>query len=102
MNSLDAIAQRLRDLARQCENVTGIHPVMANRVLQNAVTDLDTCANNLYRAANCGIGPEGDINLALTLATAHAEHRRGDLASTQDRLLEALAYVERQRMEATA
>lgn len=103
MNSLNSIAQRLRDVAHTCETAGGgIHPVMLGRIVRKIPTDLHTCANNLYRAANCGIGPDGDITLALALATAHIEHTRGDLAGAQDHLLEALAYVERQRMEVEA
>lgn len=102
MNTLNAIAQRLRDIARQAEQVQGIHPVMAARVVARIPTDLHTCANNLYQAANCGIGPDGDITLALTLATAHQEHRRGDLLGAEDYLLEALAYVQAQKQEAAA
>ena len=102
MNTLDTIALRLRDRANQLDGTTPIHPVMLGRIARDTATDLHTCANNLYRANNCGIGPDGDITLALALATAHAEHRHGDLAKAQDLLLEALAYIEKQRQEVGA
>lgn len=101
--NIEQARRRCLDLANEADQARMMNASAMRKALHSCALGLDNFARFLMQAqisaAEGGIAIEGDLALADMLAGAQRKWNHGDIPGGQDGLLEALAYMERVRID---